>query len=245
MKEFRGLEIIFRSTFDSLSEDDKKGKVFLVRENIDDQYGDIYFGSRHYGTSRGANLNEEFILNLIENKQDKLIDNVNIATINNQSLLNGGNITISAEYGTLVFDSEPTQGSNNLVNSNTIYNSLLNLENKFKYVVLYDVQTPNYDNITLLDSVENYTFLDVYAETNEGVTLYSRIYKPNGKTFSVKHNYLNDTSFISQFKTYTISGNSIAYDTNNCGQVSTTQNDKHNRDQSNTYIGITSVIGYI
>lgn len=64
------------------------------------------------------------------------------------------------------------------------------------------------------------------------------------KLFHFEHLYLNGTSFVSQFKTYTISNNSITYNTTNCGQVSTTQNDKHNREQTNTIIGITDVLGY-
>lgn len=43
-------------------------------------------------------------LNMLNTKQDKLYSGVNIATINGQSILNSGNISITAGEGTLVYD---------------------------------------------------------------------------------------------------------------------------------------------
>lgn len=50
----------------------------------------------------------------IKGKQDTLISGTNIATINNQSLLSGGNIVISGGSGTqnvYIQESEPLAGS--------------------------------------------------------------------------------------------------------------------------------------
>lgn len=41
--------------------------------------------------------NEEGIIDLINNKQDNLVDNVNIITINGQSLLTGENVQLETE----------------------------------------------------------------------------------------------------------------------------------------------------
>ena len=210
----------------------------------------------------------------INNKQDKLISGVNIATINNQSLLNGGNITISAEYGTLTFDNEPLPNSTNLVNSGAIYNSFVTTDNKISKLandvvdgtlasmyhvsisgnsattdkinhdVLFVQTTPNYDNISLSNSAANYTFIDIYAQTSEGVMLFNRIYMPNNKSFAFNYNYINSSSFASIFKTYTISDSNLTCNESQSGSVITTQNNKHDVEQSNRFIGILAVLGY-
>ena len=107
------------------------------------------------------------LIDLLSNKQDKLIDGVNISTINGTSILNGGNIDISAEHGTLVYDNLPTSGSNNLVSSGGIYNSLENTKNEIYNaltpVTLFESSTPSYDDITLSDSVANYDTIEVFG----------------------------------------------------------------------------------
>ena len=127
------------------------------------------------------------LLNLLLSKQDKLVSGENISTINGVSLLNGGNIDISAEHGTLVYDSLPMQGSENLVKSGGIYNAIEAVNNRITQLhtetVLFESSTVDYNNITLSDSVANYDAIEVFGETAEGHLLYTKLFNPNGKKF--------------------------------------------------------------
>lgn len=60
-KIYKGLRFELKNIYNSLSDDQKKGFLWFVRESNDDTKGDIYFGTRHYGSSRGYALTEEEI----------------------------------------------------------------------------------------------------------------------------------------------------------------------------------------
>ena len=44
---FKGIEQVTEATYSGLTSSDKIGKLYLVKRT--DDYGDIYFGTRHYG----------------------------------------------------------------------------------------------------------------------------------------------------------------------------------------------------
>ena len=44
---FKGIEQVTEATYLGLTSSDKIGKLYLVKRT--DGYGDIYFGTRHYG----------------------------------------------------------------------------------------------------------------------------------------------------------------------------------------------------
>lgn len=151
------------------------------------------------------------LLNFLLGKQDKLVSGENISTINGVSLLNGGDISITAEGGTIVYDNVPTQGSSNPVTSNGIYTAIegvkatidhtdaiaeanaytdaqiVEVNNRITQLhtetVLFESSTVNYNNITLSDSVANYDYIEVFGETAEGYLLYTKLFNPNGKKF--------------------------------------------------------------
>lgn len=151
------------------------------------------------------------LLNFLLGKQDKLVSGENICTINGKSLLDGGDISITAEGGTIVYDNIPMQGSNNPVTSNGIYNAIENAKNSIDHTnaiaeantytdnqiievnnritqlhtesVLFESSTVDYNNITLSDSVVNYDYIEVFGETAEGHLLYYKMFNPNGKKF--------------------------------------------------------------
>lgn len=66
-KIYKGLRFELKNIYNSLSDDQKKGILWFVRESNDDTKGDIYFGTRHYGSSRGNALNEEDINSILAN----------------------------------------------------------------------------------------------------------------------------------------------------------------------------------
>lgn len=192
------------------------------------------------------------LLNFLLGKQDKLVSGENICTINGVSLLNGGNIDISAEHGTLAYDTLPMQGSENLVKSGGIYNAIEEVNNRITQLhtetVLFESSTVDYNNITLSDSVANYDTIEVFGETAEGHLLYTKLFNPDGKKFIlctvpvIAGTYASGFSFV--FKEYSISGTTIIGNSGTSGETTVTQNGKHNHSSSTTTVGITKVIGY-
>ena len=192
------------------------------------------------------------LLNLLLGKQDKLVSGENISTINGVSLLNGGNIDISTEHGTLVYDSLPMQGSENLVKSGGIYNAIESVNNRITQLhtetVLFESSTVDYNNITLSDSVANYDAIEVFGETAEGHLLYTKLFNPNGKKFIlcsvpvIAGTYASGFSFV--FKEYSVSDTTLIGNSGASGETAVTQNGKYNHTSSTTTVGITKVIGY-
>lgn len=195
---------------------------------------------------------EKYYKDIVNGKQDELVSGENIKTINGVSLLESGNIEISAEHGVLSYDNVPTEGSTNLVNSGNIYKSLTELEGRVnsytdlktsKYI-LYENSSINYNDITLNDNISNYEFIEIYAETSSGVSIYEKVYMGDGKKVSMKHNQLDNGLYVSSFKTYILNGNTINIESGTGGYVTTTNNNKHNITETDTHIGIRYVIGY-
>lgn len=66
-KIYKGLRFELKNIYNSLSDDQKKGILWFVRESNDDTKGDIYFGTRHYCSSRVNGLTEEDINSILTN----------------------------------------------------------------------------------------------------------------------------------------------------------------------------------
>ena len=192
------------------------------------------------------------LLDFLSGKQDKLISGENIATINGVSLLNGGNITITETQGVIGYDPEPMPNSENLLTSGTIYNEVEKINNTINSLhtdeILFESSTPSYESITLSQSSSLYKSFEIYFESVDGVSLYSKIDNPNGKLIYASYNYIDSSdNFVSSFKYYNINEAAISPASSNninSGRVSTTANDKHNKSLSNEYIGIVKVIGH-
>lgn len=186
---------------------------------------------------------ERFYNNLVDGKQDELVSGENIKTIDGVSLLGGGNIDVTAESGVLSYDNVPTEGSTNLVNSGNIYKSFQDFYGIIKPYILYSGDI-SYTDINLSDNISNYEFVEIYAETSSGVSIYEKVYMGDGKKVSMKHNQFTNDSFASYFKTYILSGNTISIESGTGGYVTTTSNDKHVVTETDTHIGIRYVMGY-
>lgn len=192
------------------------------------------------------------LLNFLLGKQDKLVSGENIATINNISLLNGGNITISAAEGTLMYDETPTPNSTNLVNSGSVYSFVKNVDDRISQLhtetVLFESTSASYSDITLNDSVSNYKYIEVFGETSDGYVLSTKLYNCNGKKFILSvqpiSSYSSSSTFEFHFKEYSINNNTFVVNSDNCGIISVTSNGKHNKTNDANSVGITLVIGY-
>ena len=53
---FKGIEQVTEATYLGLDDSDKIGKLYLVKRT--DGYGDIYFGTRHYGHFSQTEINK-------------------------------------------------------------------------------------------------------------------------------------------------------------------------------------------
>lgn len=99
---FKGFRQVLASSFSSMESKDKVGYLWLVRPSAESPYGDIYFGSRHYG-----HFGDE--ADKIAEIQDVLVDagivdesgnTVDIATLIQESMLEGG-VAISIDEQTV------------------------------------------------------------------------------------------------------------------------------------------------
>ena len=69
---FKGLKSVLKSAYNSTPLEEKIGYIWFVRDNKTDDRGEIYLGSRFYGTSRGDALTEEYVNTLINEKVDEV-----------------------------------------------------------------------------------------------------------------------------------------------------------------------------
>lgn len=83
---FKGIKTVLRESFDKLNKTEKIGYIWFVRNDSNDERGDIYLGSRYYGTSRGDALTEEYVNKLIETQVADVKKQLN-------SLLNGDRLS--------------------------------------------------------------------------------------------------------------------------------------------------------
>ena len=60
MANFKGFKQVFKSEFEALPNNNKVGYLWFVRENIDSEMGEIYFGSRLYGKCSDADLGDYY-----------------------------------------------------------------------------------------------------------------------------------------------------------------------------------------
>lgn len=103
MANFKGFKQVFKSEFEALPNKNKVGYLWFVRENIDSEMGEIYFGSRLYGKcSADVDLSDyykksevdAFLANKLEEsaladyaKRDELDEYVKSSELSNYALI--------------------------------------------------------------------------------------------------------------------------------------------------------------
>lgn len=103
MANFKGFKQVFKSEFEALPNKNKVGYLWFVRENIDSEMGEIYFGSRLYGKcSADVDLSDYYeksevdtlLANKLEEsaladyaKKDELRDYVKSSELSNYALI--------------------------------------------------------------------------------------------------------------------------------------------------------------
>lgn len=80
---------------------------------------------------------------------------------------------------------------------------------QYNGTVLYESDTPNFNDITLYDNVGNYKYLEVYAGTDDGHHLFLKVFDPDGKIINITGNLAGQSNFFIKCKAYLISGNKM------------------------------------
>lgn len=116
-------------------------------------------------------------------------------------------------------------------------------------VVLFecDYNSPNYDTITLSDSVANYSYVDIYCATDDKHVLFQRVYEPQGKMVSFSASLVGGSNYFTKCKVYLLSGTSMTTATYTGNKMAGLWG-THNSDtfeRSDSYVGCYRVIGYI
>ena len=122
--------------------------------------------------------------------------------------------------------------------------NLNNNFNELKPYVLYSNSTGSAGEITLSDSAENYSYIEVYGAASNTYT-FQKIKNPNNKKFNINLSYPQSNLMIMLLSVYSITGNIISPVLANCGYstISTSELCKFNSNNTN-YFYITDVVGY-
>lgn len=97
--------------------------------------------------------------------------------------------------------------------------------------------------------LKNFQYIEIFAISNEGVTIYQKVYSPQNKNISFVVVDNNSNSIIHKFKTYIINNDTLTTLTLNgikkSGQITLVlNNNKNTFNNSDDYIGIYRIIGW-
>ncbi len=172
-KIFKGVRFELLETYNNISDEEKKGILWFVRNNADDEKGDIYFGKRHYGSSKGDALTESYVKELIA----KLITNTELKFFCKEDV----NVKINDET--------------TLYKTNSLVDVFLKIDDNFEII-------PTSDNsISALYAWPG--ALGVYYSWLEGVNVFDGIlFDMNNEDFYTKWNQGNQGLYHVQFAQY-------------------------------------------
>jgi hypothetical protein len=110
-----------------------------------------------------------------------------------------------------------------------------------------DPANPNYGTVTLTKSLSNFTYIEIFAMTDDKHVLYQKVYNPDGLKVSFNAGLVGHTNFFTKCKVYSLSGTTIQtakYGENNMAGMWGTHNTS-TFTRSDEYIGIYKVLGFI
>lgn len=112
-----------------------------------------------------------------------------------------------------------------------------------------DPANPNYETVTLTKNLSNFTYIEIFAMTDDKHVVYQKVYQPNGLMVSFNAGLVGGTNYFNKCKVYQLSGTTIStatYGSQNvimAGMWGT--NNTATFERSNRFIGIYKIIGYI
>lgn len=166
--------------------------------------------------------------------------------------------------GNVACSGKITQGSQSITNDNDLI-SLQYLQNTLSNIqtwvsenfVLRDTQggeiiyngdpaNPNFGTVTLTKSLSNFTYIEIFAMTDDKHVIYQKVYNPDGLKVSFNAGLVGHTNFFTKCKVYSLSGTTIEtakYGENNMAGMWGTHNPS-TFERSDEYIGIYKVLGF-
>lgn len=203
-------------------------------------------------------------------KQEALVSGTNIKTVNNQSLLGSGNITIGGSGGTSDYDqlsNRPQINSvtltgnkslsdldiasatdmgdlSNLSTSDTI--SIVSAINSLLPVEIFSSSSGDTGDITLSKTSASFNRIGIYYKydtTSDFGIYYAEIYKPNGKKVALNMMLDNNNYCYQLYCPYTISGTTMTRGTAVQWRIPTGTG-SNARTTPTSVFAITKVVGY-
>ena len=204
-----------------------------------------------YSASAAAGISSNDISDW-NSKQEALVSGTNIKTINNQSILGSGNISIGGSGGTSDYDQLSNRPSINSVTltgdktSSDLGLASSSAVDNLKPVTLFENATGSTSNIQLSDSAANYNYLEVYylyeaSDTNYG-EYSAKISSPNGKKIPLTI-IVDSGNLYTLYCNYSISGTTMTRGTPSQWRF-TTGSGNHTRTTPAGCFAITKVVGY-
>lgn len=116
--------------------------------------------------------------------------------------------------------------------------------------IIYDGDPANlnFGTVTLTKSLSNFTYIEIFAMTDDKHVIYQKVYHPDGLMVSFNAGLVGGTNFFTKCKVYSLSGTTIqtaTYGSQNiimAGMWGT-----HNTatfERSDRFIGIYKILGY-
>ena len=110
-----------------------------------------------------------------------------------------------------------------------------------------DPNNPNYGTVTLTKSLSNFTYIEIFAMTDDKHAIYQKVYHPDGLMVSFNAGLVGGANFFIKCKVYSLSGTTIqtaiSYAGNNMAGMWGTHNTA-TFERSDRFIGIYKIIGH-
>lgn len=160
---------------------------FITQDDLDAELSNYYTmgeADEEFATKDELTEVEEVVARDLNYKQDKLVSGENIATINGNSLLNGGDIVISggSEYEIFnIYDGQPIESMDEV---NDIVQRML--ENKYYEISVYEINHDHGEQVIKGEIVDPEDMMTACLETlNWKVTITTNVESPIGIGYSV------------------------------------------------------------
>ena len=200
--------------------------------------------TKKYLDYSGLSRVKDKIVSLLGGKQDTLVSGTNIKTINNNSILGNGNVSVGTITGIKMNGS--SKGTSGVVDLGTVITAHQSISGKQdKPTTLWSGSSTS-GNLTLSSSASNYSYIDIQYRNRTNIYNTVRLYDPNGKAVNLTTGngegsagfYIYNTTELSFNGTTVTRANNkyIALHDNNAPEVKT--------DTSYYTLTITKIVGY-
>ena len=164
------------------------------------------------------------------------------------SPINGTNLNLLQDNIEDEFDIKDSEIGNlnslNTTDKSNLVNAINEVNNKTISTILYENENGATGNITLTESVSNYSILEIVYGC-DGYYFYTKIYSPNNKSIGLMANYNADSTpgrIYLYTSNYTINGSTVTF--NSANNKYLTEQNAIATFGTNSYVRIYKAIGY-